>query len=173
MSKWGDRPHWEFDGVLLGEDEHGTWLGFARGTRHRRPGMAYDSDVDTVTLVPRDGWYLATFHAPGIWCQLYVDIATPATWDGTTLRSVDLDLDVIRMADLVPAGIHPRLVHPAGAVWIDDEDEFAEHRVAFGYPDDVVRAAEASRYAVLAAATAETPPFDGSHRRWLASVSPA
>ncbi|WP_180935649.1 DUF402 domain-containing protein [Nocardioides ungokensis] len=36
------------------------------------------------------------------------------------LRAVDLDLDVVRGR--------------TGRVWIDDEDEFAEHRVRFGYP---------------------------------------
>ena len=34
MLKWGDRPHWQFDSVYLGDDEHGTWLGFPRGTQH-------------------------------------------------------------------------------------------------------------------------------------------
>ncbi len=62
------------------------------------------------------------------------------------LRAVDLDLDVIR-------GEH-------GRVWVDDEDEFATHRVTLGYPAEVVTAAERSAEAVLAAVTARTPPYD-------------
>ena len=54
--------------------------------------------------------------------RVYVDITTPPVWDGTVLRAVDLDLDVVR--------------GNTGRVWVDDEDEFADHRVRFGYPDE-------------------------------------
>ena len=167
MTKWGGRPHWQFAGVHLGSDEHGEWLGFPRGTHNHRPGYEFHSDVDAVTLVPTGGWYAATFHAPGIWCDLYVDIATPGEWDGTVLRAVDLDLDVIRMAVTLPATLGSRRLAAAGEVFVDDEDEFAEHQVAFGYPADVVEAAQTSCEAVLAAVRAGHPPYDGTHRRWL------
>jgi len=26
MSKWGDRPHWEFDALWLGTDDLGHWV---------------------------------------------------------------------------------------------------------------------------------------------------
>ena len=52
MTKWGGRPHWEFDGVVLGEDEHGEWLGFAAGTHYSRPGFAFVAERDHVGLVP-------------------------------------------------------------------------------------------------------------------------
>jgi hypothetical protein len=29
--KWPARPHWEFDAVRLGNDEHGVWLGAPAG----------------------------------------------------------------------------------------------------------------------------------------------
>ena len=32
MTKWGDRPHWEFASVYLGDDEHGDLAGFPGGT---------------------------------------------------------------------------------------------------------------------------------------------
>ena len=55
-------------------------------------------------------------------------MATPAVWHGEDLvRAVDLDLDVIRGT--------------TGRVWVDDEDEFAEHRVSLGYPDEVIEQA--------------------------------
>ena len=47
------------------------WLGFPRGTHHARPGMAFDSDVDSVTLLVEGRWAVPTFHAAGIWCELY------------------------------------------------------------------------------------------------------
>ena len=174
MTKWGDRPHWEFDGVFLGADEHGDWLGFPAGTLNRRPGLEMVSEVACVTLVPTGGWYAATFHAPGIWCDLYVDIATPGEWDGTVLRAVDLDLDVIRMSSVPPTSTRsapPGLSARPGEVFVDDEDEFAEHQVAYGYPDDVVATAKASCEEVLAAVRAGLPPYDGTHRRWLAELT--
>jgi hypothetical protein len=171
MTKWGERPHWQFAGIHLGVDEHGEWLGFPQGTHNQRPGYEFRSQVDAVTLVPRNGWYAATFHAPGIWCQLYIDITTPGQWDGDVLRAVDLDLDVIAMADEQPAHVPPGIVAGPGEVFVDDEDEFAEHQVAFGYPADVISAAQASCDAVFAAVRAGLPPYDGAHRRWLAELS--
>ena len=171
MTKWGDRAHWQFEGVHLGSDEHGEWLGFPRETHNHRPGFEFLSEVDAVTLVPSGGWYAATFHAPGIWCDLYVDITTPGQWDGTVLRAVDLDLDVIRFSSESDAPRPPRGTAEPGAAFVDDEDEFAEHQVAYGYPDDVVAAAQASCDAVLAAVRAELPPYDGTHRRWLDELS--
>ena len=174
MSKWGDRPHWEFDGVHLGADEHGEWLGFPAGTLNTRPGLEMVSEVACVTLVPAGGWYAATFHAPGIWCDLYVDIATPGEWDGHVLRAVDLDLDVIRMSATPPTSTRSapqNLSAGPGETFVDDEDEFAEHQVAFGYPADVVERAQASCDAVLADVRAGRAPYDGTHQRWLQELS--
>ena len=167
MTKWGDRLHWQFEGIHLGSDEHGEWLGFPQGTHNHRPGYEFHSQVDAVTLVPMDGWYAATFHAPGIWCDLYVDITTPGRWQGDVLRAVDLDLDVIRMsAD--PVGPPPALsTRQPGEIFVDDEDEFAEHQMAYGYPADVVESAQASCDRVVAAVRARQAPYDGTARPWL------
>jgi uncharacterized protein len=169
ISKWGGRPHWEFVATYLGEDEHGHWLGLPVGTEFRRPGAHFRGANAQVTLLPHDGWWVATFHGPGAttWTdlggaevELYVDITTPAVLDAQTVRCVDLDLDVVRGTN--------------GTVIVDDEDEFAEHRVTFGYPADVVRAAEDSCAALLAAVSARTAPFDAAASRvWLAQVEPA
>jgi hypothetical protein len=171
MTKWGDRPHWQFAGVYLGADEHGEWLGFPRGTHNSRPGYEFHSEVDAVTLVPTGGWYAATFHAPGIWCDLYIDVTTPGEWVADVLRAVDLDLDVIRMSPTngrtPPVGI----VAGPGEVFVDDEDEFAEHQVAFGYPTEVVGCAQASCDELVSAVRAGLPPYDGTHRRWLDELS--
>ena len=160
MTKWPDRPHWEFDGHYLGSDDHGDWVGFPAGSRFSRPGVDVIMPNHQVVLVPAEtlperGW-LAVFHAPGTEFRLYVDVATPPVWDGTTLRSVDLDLDVIQ-------GV-------AGRVWVDDEDEFADHRVRFGYPDEVVEQALVSCRRVEAAVRAGEAPFDGAHHEWLTLV---
>ena len=78
------------------------------------------------------------------------------------LRAVDLDLDVIRGADRTGGG---------GRVWIDDEDEFADHRVRFGYPTDVIRAATTSCDRVLADVGSRHPPYDETADAWLVRLA--
>jgi hypothetical protein len=161
MTKWGDRPHWEFDGVLLGSDEHGDWIGIPAGTHMSRPGAEYVAPVDQVGLVPAAGahderGWLATFHAEGGPVRVYVDMTTPPEWDGPVLRAVDLDLDVVRMLD--------------GHVLVDDEDEFEVHQVRYAYPADVVALAVASCRRIVGAVTGEVAPFDGSADAWLAHL---
>jgi hypothetical protein len=169
MTKWGGRPHWEYDAVLLGRDRHGWWIGVRAGTRMARPGATYEAPTDQVVLVPDAdgegpppggaGW-VATFHAAGGPVRVYVDITTPPAWSGDrglVVGAVDLDLDVIR--------------GNAGRVWVDDEDEFAEHRVRFGYPDDVVAAALASCAAVQTAVATGAAPYDGTADHWLAVLA--
>lgn len=152
--KWPDRPHWEYDAVALGADAFGHWVAVPQGRWLSRPGAGFHAHCDHVVLVPHDDWWLGTFYGADDErpVDTYVDIATPATWDGSLVHAVDLDLDVIR-------GV-------TGRVWVDDEDEFAEHRGA--YPDDVVEQALAACERVHAAVTDLTPPFDGTALEWLA-----
>lgn len=170
MTKWGDQAHWAYDALYLGSDAHGDWLGLAAGTTYSRPGKRFAIPYDHVGLVPaavgrERPWHMAVFYTDGgpHWpaldgspVEVYVDMTTPPVWDGTTVRAVDLDLDVVR-------GFN-------GAVIVDDEDEFEEHRVTLGYPADVVAGARASCEAVLAAVSARTAPYDGSHQAWLAAL---
>ena len=171
MTKWGQRPHWQFDCVLLGSDEHGDWLGVPAGTAMSRPGSSYVAPVDQVCLVPAAGrgaheealrGWMSTFHAPHGQVHTYVDMTTPPTWRdaGTAaehrweVHAVDLDLDVVRGT--------------TGRIWIDDEDEFALHRIELGYPEEVVALAVASAERIQAAVREQVAPFDGSAARWLA-----
>lgn len=160
FTKWGGRPHWEFDALMLGEDEHGTWVGAPSGTRLSRPGANFLTPLGFVSLIPRCEPFVATFYAEGGtdlpegWVEVYVDITTEPTWKGTTVTAVDLDLDVIRGR--------------TSRVWVDDEDEFADHRVRFGYPPEIVQLATTSCARVQEAVTARRPPYDGRVPvRWL------
>jgi hypothetical protein len=156
MAKWPDLPHWVYAGAYLGADEHGDWIGFRQGSRFTRPGADYIAPYDQVGLVPSGdvGW-LAAFHARGGPVRVYVDIATPPTWDGDVVRSVDLDLDVL-------AGW-------SGRVWIDDEDEFAERRG--GYPEEVVAHALTTCREVERLLATGTAPFDATAERWLSLLA--
>jgi hypothetical protein len=158
MTKWGERPHWTLDPIYLGADRYGDWLGFPTGSRFSRPGVEVTTANDQVGLVPAadlpmGNAFLATFHGPGGRVWTYVDMTTVPVWDGPVVRAVDLDLDVVE-----------RLDH---SVFVDDEDEFEEHRLELGYPPDVVALATGTRDAVLAAVRDRRAPFDGSSAPWL------
>jgi hypothetical protein len=158
MTKWGGRRHWRMRGRYLGTDAAGDWVAFPAGTRMARPGRVVTSPNDQVGLVPAGrhplgpAW-LATFHGPGGDVWTYVDMTTAPVWDGATIRAVDLDLDVVETLDHV--------------VFVDDEDEFAAHRVAFDYPAEVVGLATATRDSVHTALRRRLPPFDGSAAPWF------
>lgn len=157
--KWPDRPHWEYDARWLGADAHGQWLGLETGAWLSRPGAGFHAHCEQVVLMPHDAWWCATFYGPDERrpVDLYVDIATPAEWDGDEVRCVDLDLDVIQ-------GV-------SGRVWVDDEDEFARHRVEFSYPADVVSSALAGLDEVLHLIEHRVAPFDGdTGLGWLARL---
>lgn len=155
--KWPDSPHWEFDAHALGVDAHGHWLGVARGALIERPGRRFTAAHDHVVLVPHDGWWAATFYGTEADrpFDAYVDVTTPAVWEDGEVSVIDLDLDVVRSVD--------------GEVILDDEDEFAEHRVSLGYPHDIVEGAETTAREVLAAMEAQEPPYDPvTAAAWLA-----
>lgn len=159
MTKWGARPHWEYDAVYLGGDEHGEWLGCPVGTHFARPGMEFTADFDSVVLVPADAAaHVAAFNAPPRPTRIYVDMTTPAVWHGASVHCIDLDLDVIARTD--------------GEIFLDDEDEFIEHQTAFGYPPEIVTMTEQSATSVLKAVQEGVAPFDGATaERWLAELA--
>ena len=82
------------------------------------------------------------------------------------LRAVDLDLDVIKMSPERLADALEWMAGP-GETFVDDEDEFAEHQVAYNYPPGVIESARASCDEALAEVSAGLAPYDGAHLRWL------
>jgi protein associated with RNAse G/E len=156
--KYDGSPHRSYPARLLGADGGGTWLGVPAdtvaliGTRpvaRREPWVLY---------VPRAGWWTAMFNAEPRASEIYCDVTTPATWQGTAeVTVIDLDLDVRRRR--------------WGEIQLVDEDEFAEHRLRYGYPPEVVlRARQAARW-LLAALADDTQPFAGGYRPWLDQVT--
>jgi protein associated with RNAse G/E len=88
-----------------------------------------------VSRMKRDGrtWY-------------YVNIATPAEFDGAQFHTIDMDLDV----DWYP-GEDPQVL---------DEDEFLDHAAAMRYPADVIERARAAVDEVLGMIGERAFPFD-------------
>jgi protein associated with RNAse G/E len=157
FTKYDGRLHWHARLDRLGEDEHGVWLGSPRGTIWQRgESDVLMDDLCNVTLIPRDAWWVASFNLGHRKHEIYIDLSTVPVWHGDEVTMVDLDLDVVR---LVGSGVAKLL----------DEDEFAEHRVLFGYPEDVVRAVSQTA-ATLMTQVIGAEPFVAAYRPWLAQV---
>jgi hypothetical protein len=153
--KWQDKPHWRFGAELIDSDPIGTWLGCRPPVPYTGPPGSGEWQHAFVIFVPADDWWIASFNDErNAEVEVYVDICTPATWHSPThVSSIDLDLDVIRYWD--------------GRVFVDDEDEFAEHQVAYGYPADVIEKARATCDRLLELVTRGVEPFDGTGRKRL------
>jgi hypothetical protein len=142
----------------LGADEHGIWLWAPAGTElrrgHEKPIAARHGFVK---LVPAGQWWTGIWNDgrqdAGRSIRTYVDVITPAVWEGETVRMVDLDLDVVHRSD--------------GTVDIDDEDEFEDHKVAFGYPEHVVDRARTEAARLVLALERRNEPFGEAGHRWL------
>jgi uncharacterized protein len=156
--KYDGAAHRDYPARLLAVDAHGTWLGVDAGTAsiyHGRPSV---EKIPFVLLVPRDSWWTAMFNPPPRTSEVYCDITSPATWeDDQTVHLVDLDLDVVRRRH-------------SGRVELRDEDEFAAHRISFGYPDDLVAAARSASAWLLEALGDGTQPFASTYRSFLSQV---
>ena len=99
-----------------------------------------------VELYFEDRWY-NVWHVRDNTQELwYCNVAVPASFDGKTLRWVDLDIDIRCYRD--------------GAPEVLDEDEFEQHRSELGYPAEVVERALAARDEALRLAHARVFPFD-------------
>jgi len=159
FTKYDGSLHWHQTMQFLGEDEHGIWLGARSGATAQRgnePPVRFDAP--SVQLIPAGQWWTAVFNGPPARVEVYCDIATPAQWRSPAeVTMIDLDLDVVRM----------RADH---RVFVDDEDEFAEHQVRYGYPPDVISHAEQAAANLLAAVTAGVEPFGSTSEAWLDKV---
>ncbi|GAB1643375.1 DUF402 domain-containing protein [Krasilnikovia sp. MM14-A1259] len=156
-TKYDGSAHRDYPARRLSEDDLGIWVGVPRGTAsvyHGRPSV---EQIPFVLLIPRDSWWTAMFNPPPRTSEVYCDITTPARWEGDTVHIIDLDLDVVRRRE-------------SGLVELRDEDEFEEHRVHFGYPEDVVVEAQAAAERLLVALGDGTEPFAAAYRKWLSAV---
>jgi protein associated with RNAse G/E len=153
VGKYDGSPHWSQRLVRLGEDEYGLWLGSpAGGTWKRANGRVYTNRHAQVLNCNAGRWWTATFNAAPAVTEIYVDVSAPAAIEDGVVRLVDLDLDVRRLRD--------------GTVRIEDEDEFDDHRMRYGYPADVVASARAAADWLLANISS-AEPFVSVHRRYL------
>jgi uncharacterized protein len=157
--KYDGSLHWHLTMRRLGEDEHGVWTGMPPASTMRKgDGPIVAIPHAHVMLFPRGQWWTAAFNDGPDEVEIYCDITTPVHWPSPDeVTMTDLDLDVCRLR--------------SGAVELLDEDEFAEHRLRYGYPADVISEAEKSARWLLAALADGTEPFAGAYRSYLALVT--
>lgn len=93
-----------------------------------------------------DRWYNVARMPRGGRTWFYVNIATPAEFDGAQFHCIDLDLDVSWFV-----GDEPRVL---------DEDEFLAHSQSMRYPADVIERARAAVDEVLGLIGQRAFPFD-------------
>lgn len=167
--KWVDArtdrraEHWQEPCQFLGIDQYGTWLGMPPGTVAAKPTHRMVHRWPHAKLVTDAGWS-ANIGNPDDTdphrIRIYVDMVWFPEWtredDGFRVTMVDLDLDVFQRID--------------GAIEIDDEDEFAEHRVSGHYPRTATDLATRACAEVHRMLTDRAEPFATVADRWLAAV---
>ncbi|MDQ7879512.1 DUF402 domain-containing protein [Microbacterium sp. QXD-8] len=158
-TKWDTSAHWVNDGIYLGSDRWGDWIGQPDGWRNVRPGLEFLADGPNVTLLPPSGDYAMTVHGSPRRVRTYIDIAWDIRWENREPRGIDMDLDVVKAID-------------GRGLFIDDRDEWDEHRVVYGYPLDLVERLEALAVDLeRRVAAAEAPFDDATPDSWLARLS--
>jgi len=154
--KYPDSKHWQFTMQRLGEDEHGIWLWGPAGTQAQRgESVPITFETPTVKLITDDWWTAIWSLSPIIRSQwrVYVDIVAPARWREGAVQMIDLDLDVYRSLD--------------GRVRMLDEDEFAEHQVTLGYPQELIDGAREAGDRLLEMVREGVEPFGTVGTAWL------
>jgi protein associated with RNAse G/E len=156
-TKYDGSAHRDYPARRLNEDDLGIWVGVTRGTSSVYHGRQSVEQIPFVLLIPHHAWWTAMFNPPPRTSEVYCDITTPARWQDDTVQIIDLDLDVVRRRE-------------SGLVELRDEDEFADHRQRFGYPEDLVTEAQAAARKLLVALGDGSEPYATQYRKWLADV---
>lgn len=123
--------------VLAGTEE------IVRGSRRQ---LIADSFL---ALYWTDRWYNVWQFDRREGALFYANVAMPCSFDGSVLRWVDLDIDVVQYAD--------------GSTVVRDQQEFAERSISLRYPPEVIRCALAARDELLRLAQAREFPFQRSN----------
>lgn len=156
-TKWPDSPHWQLDVRRLGEDRFGTWVHAPlAAVIQRGSDPPFSLEHEFVGLVPDGDWWVVEFYPDHPSLSVYVNIGTPPVISEGRVSQVDLDLDVIRLLD--------------GSVEVIDEDEFEEHRVSLGYPQELIDGARTAAERAARLMEEGSEPFGAVFERWLAAA---
>jgi len=170
--KWNGGAHWVNDEIYLGSDRWGDWLGQPAGWRNARPGRDFPAEHDSITLLPPSGDFVYTHNAAPHPTRVYIDIAWDVRWDAGVPTGIDMDLDVVRREPAASYVDREGVLRSPGDVYIEDRDEWDEHRVAYGYPLDLVDRLEGLAVDLETRVRAAQAPFDdATAAQWLARLA--
>lgn len=165
--KWDGSPHWVHECVYLGSDEFGDWVGQHPGQRSTRPGRDFRVEYPNISLLPPDGEWVLTRNAAPARTSVYIDVAWDAGWEDGEPVGIDMDLDVVRRETPEPYRDREGVLRSPGEVYIEDRDEWDEHRVAMGYPAEIVDRLESVAVELRDRVEAREAPFDdATAQRW-------
>ncbi len=166
--KWDGTPHWVHDCVFLGSDQWGDWFGQREGWRSFRPGRESAAMGSNVTLLPPSGDYCLTWNEPPASTRIYIDVAWDLRWHDGEPTGIDMDLDVVRRDPAAAYRDRDGVLRQPGDVYIEDRDEWDDHRVKYGYPLPIVEQLESVAVELDRAVRAEEAPFNAATaHRWL------
>jgi len=154
--KYDSSPHWVVPGFYLGQDKYGHWLHQPAGALVARPGTAHLAASNALCLIPHSGQWIATLYADALEdFDVYIDLSSNIGWrrmkrGAWEVNSIDMDLDVIRSR--------------SQGVFLDDEDEFAEHEIGMNYPASLVRSIGREAGLLLGTVINNDAPFNAEHR---------
>ena len=150
-----DLLHWGFEAFRLGEDEHGIWVWVPAGSTRWKGTESYPpTPADAVFCAPHEGWWHLHYNGADAKFSHFVDITTTPRWVGDDrYEMIDLDLDVV--------------VDQAGAIVVEDEDEFEEHQVLYSYSHDMIARALSETRLVVTALEQRAEPFFEVAAEWL------
>ncbi|MCP3857134.1 MAG: DUF402 domain-containing protein [Actinomycetia bacterium] len=158
-TKYDGTLHWRHDLLLLGEDNHGTWLGGQQGaTLQRGHEPPIEAPVDFVQLIAPNVMWTAIFNSDGGKYAIYVDVTTRPQWvTRDRVELIDLDLDVV--------------LHNNGSTELLDEDEFDHHAQLLAYPQDLIEATRRAAHDLIDQLDTRTEPFGAASQHWLATLA--
>lgn len=152
MSKYDGSYHRRWPGRFVLREGPLYLLAYAAGDVITKTPVVADDPAPLATRWPGDvylwddRWFNIARIPRGGRTWFYVNIATPAEFDGARFHCVDLDLDVSWFV-----GDEPRVL---------DEDEFLAHSETMRYPARVIERARAAVDEVLGMIGQRAFPFD-------------
>jgi hypothetical protein len=149
---------------LLAEDDDGLWLHTPAGSLYRGEDgqivgfceSAMDADGagrSMVQLIPRSGWWIATWVGSNAELAIAVDICRPPTLCGSEWTYIDLELDPYLTRD--------------GLVGTDDWDEFLDACASGLISRDEEEAARSATAQIEQWLTERVEPFGVTGFHWL------
>jgi len=156
--KYGDKPHYEWETLLLAEsNEHMFVLGeYGRKLNHYTKQKEFTMEAWTIEFFSFVSWFTVSANiVDGQIEQYYCNINQPATLQGSTVSFVDLDLDYVQRK---------------GEWLVVDEDEFASNAVQFGYPEELIKRARQELESLKERVRDHLFPFDGTIETFISRI---